>query len=50
MFAYVVESMIFNTKFDCNLRHAVKHYKSPTAILADYQAGPSCGRLHAVLG
>ena len=39
MFADVVESMIFDTKFDCNLKHAAKHYKSPTAILADYQAG-----------
>ena len=49
VFAAVAESMIFN-KFDFNRRHAVKHNKGPTAILADYQAGPSCGRPHAALG
>eukprot|EP00974_Lingulodinium_polyedra_P038795 3716565-Lingulodinium_polyedra.AAC.1 len=27
MLADVVDAMVYNTKFDCNLQHAVKHYK-----------------------
>ena len=34
----LVESIVYDTKFDCSLKHAVKYNKTPTGILSDYQA------------